>query len=133
MRQDFGSNDPEGGIRYLVKLVKGERVRCKKYEKITTEMYVDGWEGETEVECVEHHFTFEHPYADEPNVISDSLARKAKMKNISMVFPTAKFPDMITPGISISNTRIAMLHINGAMTDLVSFIDDLQIWAFELS
>ena len=83
-------------------------------------VFVDGWEGETEVVCLEHHLVFSHPYADEIEVFENEQKRNKELKKISMIFPTAKFQDIITQGISISKTRIAMLHINGSMTDLVS-------------
>ena len=76
--------------------------------------------GVNEVTGFEHHLVFSHPYADKIEVFENEQKRNKELKEISMIFPTAKFQDIITQGISISKTRIAMLHINGSMTDLVS-------------
>jgi hypothetical protein len=41
-----------------------------------------------------------------------------RVPSASLIYPIAVFSNMITRGIGISNTRIAMLHLNGAITDL---------------
>ena len=109
-----------GPFKYVVKLEKGDYITCKKYEVVESSVFVDGWEGENEVTYLDHHLVFSHPYADKIEVFENKEELNKELKKISMIFPTAKFQDIITQGISISKTRIAMLHINGSMTDLVS-------------
>lgn len=70
------------------------------------------------------HFKIEHPYAINTSVILSPESLNTTVKDLSMLYPMAVFRNMITPGISVSNTRIAMLHINGAITDLVNINAD---------
>ena len=45
-------------------------------------VFVDGWEGETEVTCLEHHLVFSHPYADEIEVFENEQKRNKELKKI---------------------------------------------------
>ena len=63
-------------------------------------------------------FFASHPLADDVERLPTTEYWDSLLPKVSMIYPIAVFSNMITPGISISNTRIAMLHINGAITDL---------------
>ena len=49
---------------------------------------------------------------------------KSEVNNneVCIIYPMAIFENQITLGIGISNSRIALVHINGIITDLVSFL-----------
>ena len=91
--------------------------------------FVDGWKGakRRRTRCLEHHLVFSHPFADKIQVFENEQNRNNELKEISMIFPTAKFQDVISRG-SISKTRIVLLHINGSMTDLVSLYRRIQFY-----
>jgi len=85
------------------------------------------YERKTNGDLVTDCFVVEHADADNMNVfqkkwgINNFDHLKHHLEDVAIVYPTTVFRNMITPGISISNTRIAMLHINGAITDLVCY------------
>ena len=98
-----------------IELVKGKEFRILHFEK------TNDAPSESSVAKISVYFLAEHLFAEDADKFASAEYWDGKVPGASLVYPIAVFSNMITAGIGISNTRIAMLHLNGAITDLVSF------------
>ena len=98
-----------------IELVKGKDFKILHFEQ------TNDAPSESSMGKMSAYFLAEHPFAEDVDKLTSAEYWDGRVPSVSLVYPIAVFSNMITAGISISNTRIAMLHLNGAITDLVSF------------
>jgi len=75
-----------------------------------------------------HCFIIEHPDGNNMEIFHNYIwfddfgvneLIKERSNNLGILFPVTVLRNMVTTGVGLANSRIALLHSNGTITDLV--------------